>query len=269
MKSIESNLEEEFNNIISNIENNNMKTEQLVIFANLNFVNDKIKLIDCFLKSFVTKSENISLILFKFLSEMISSTYFEERDSDDSYYQHFAELLYNEFHWLSKKFKSLEISSAITTIISKWSEKAWGPMKNEVIYLNDFTEHLIDILRDHCQNLKNQNYVNDLDNLVSNHYLIYRKIKFIKNGLDNPLVRESFNLRIRDKNLDHIFKIRATKDILYNYLNIPNFIDKGKYINKYRNDLMELRDLIAEQMVKRELFIKQLLKDKEIIKKKK
>ena len=176
-------------------------------------------------------------------------------------------MLYKEFTWMVKKFKTKEHIEIVSNLIRSWTEPKWGPMK-EAIYLKDFTDYLGEFLSEHKINMEDENYVKQLDDDIFVQNLNSRANSFIMNGLQNPFIREYFNLDTKDKILEEQYRRNVDKDEFMNLMNStdPNLFNRKRNIAlKYRPIFEALKEKLILQIVRRELFIKEILNNRDQI----
>ena len=164
-----------------------------------------------------------------------------------------------------KKFKTKQQIDIISNLIKSWSEKKWGPLK-EAIYLKEFTDYLGEILSEHKINMEDENYVKQLDNDIFVQNLNSRANSFIMNGLKDPFIREYFNLDTKDKILEEQYRQNVDKDEFINLMNStdPNLLNRKKNnAVKYKPIFEALKEKLILQIVRRELFIKELLNNRD------
>ena len=259
------NLTEEFNKRVLNLTQGNLfRIKQLSNFVKF-YNEDRKAMVECFRDSFVNQNGDVPKIMFECLTDIISTTFFKESHDQNSYYVLFSKLLYAEFTWMVKKFKTKQQIEIVTNLIKSWSEKKWGPMK-EAIYLNDFTEYLLQIIDEHKINIEAEKYVKQLDDDIFVQNLNSRANNFIMHGLQNPITREYFNLDLKDKILDEQYRRNVSKDEFINLMNStdPNLLNRKKTnAFKYQPIFLALKEKLLEQIFRRELFIKQILKDRD------
>ena len=258
------NLQEEFNKRVKRLQNGNLfRIKQLSNFVKF-YNEDKKAMVECFRDSFVNQNGDIPKIMFECLTDIISTTFYKEIKNENAYYVLFSNLLYSEFVWMVKKFKTKEQIDIVSNLIKSWSEKKWGPLK-EAIYLEDFTNFLLEILSEHKINMDDDNYVKQLDNDIFAQNLNSRAISFIMNGLKDPFIRDYFNLDTKDKILEIQYRSNVNKEEFIKLMNSndPKLINRKKNnAIKYKPIFEALKDKLMEQIVRRELFIKQLLKNR-------
>jgi hypothetical protein len=259
------NLTEEFNKRVQRLSDGNLfRIKQLSNFVKF-YNEDKKAMVECFRDSFVNQNGDIPKIMFESLSDIISTTFYKESQKENAYYVLFSQLLASEFVWMVKKFKTKQQIDIISNLIKSWSEKKWGPMK-EAIYLKQFTDYLGAILSEHKINLEDENYVKQLDDDIFVQNLNSRANSFIMNGLQNSFIREYFNLDTKDKILEEQYRQNVDKDEFINLMNStdPNLLNRKKNIAvKYKPIFEALKEKLILQIVRRELFIKELLNNRD------
>ena len=259
------NLPEEFNKRVERLsDGNHFRLKQLSNFVKF-YNDDKKAMVDCFRDSFVNQNGEIPKIMFECLTDIISTTFYKENRDENSYHVLFSKLLASEFQWMVKKFKTKQQIDIVSNLIKSWSEKKWGPMK-DAIYLKDFTDYLGEILSAHKINMDDDKYVKQLDDDIFVQNLNSRANSFIMDGLKNPFIREYFNLDMNDKILDDQYRNNVNKDEFMNIMNDtdPNSLNRRKDImNKYRPIFEALKEKLIAQIVRRELFIKELLNNRD------
>lgn len=164
-----------------------------------------------------------------------------------------------------KKLKTEQQLDIVSNLIKSWSEKKWGPLK-EQIYKNDFTDYLQNILLEHKINLADDWYVKQLDDEILDQNLKSRANSFIMNGLKLPFIRDYYNLEVRDKILDEQYRFNVNKDEFINLMNKndPKLLNRKRgNATKYKPIFEALKQRYMEQIVRRELFIKQLLQERD------
>ena len=259
------NLTEEFNKRVQRLSDGNLfRIKQLSNFVKF-YNEDKKAMVECFRDSFVNQNGDIPKIMFESLSDIISTTFYKESQKENAYYVLFSQLLASEFVWMVKKFKTKQQIDIISNLIKSWSEKKWGPMK-EAIYLKQFTDYLGAILSEHKINLEDENYVKQLDDDIFVQNLNSRANSFIMNGLQNSFIREYFNLDTKDKILEEQYRQNVDKDEFINLMNStdPNLLNRKKNIAvKYKPIFEALKEKLILQIVRRELFMKELLNNRD------
>ena len=255
------NLQEEFNKRIKNLSDaNHFRIKQLSNFIKF-FNEDKKAIVDYFRESFVNLKGEIPKVMFECLTDVISSTFYKDSQSEDSYYVLFSKLLLNEFHWMVKKFRTKQQIEIVANLIKSWSEKKWGPCK-EAIYLKDFTDYLNTLLTEHKINMDDECYVLHLDDTAFDQYLNSKANSFIMNGLRNSFIKQYFNLYLKDKVLNSQYYQNVDKQEFMNLiLREDQDITRRKLgvINKFKPIFLILKEKLMEQIIRRELFIRQLL----------
>ena len=222
-------------------------------------------MVDCFRDSFVYQSGDVPKAMFECLTDIISTTFYKEPNNVNAYYVLFSNLLYTEFSWMVKKLKTEQQLDIVSNLIKSWSEKKWGPLK-EQIYKNDFTDYLQNILLEHKINLADDWYVKQLDDEILDQNLKSRANSFIMNGLKLPFIRDYYNLEVRDKILDEQYRFNVNKDEFINLMNKndPKLLNRKRgNATKYKPIFEALKQRYMEQIVRRELFIKQLLQERD------
>jgi len=259
------NLQEEFNKRVQRLQDGNLfRIKQLSNFVKF-YNEDKKAMVDCFRDSFVNQNGDIPKIMFECLTDIISTTFYKERLNENSYYVLFSNLLYNEFIWMVKKFKTKQQIDIVSSLIKSWSERKWGPLK-EQIYLKDFTDYLMGIISEHKINMEDEAYVKQLDNDIFEQNLNSRANSFIMNGLKNPFIIDYFNIDTRDKVLDELYRRNVNTEEFMNLMNNndPNMLNrKRNVVIKFKPIFEALKIKLMDQIVRRELFIKQLLKNRD------
>ena len=259
------NLSEEFNKRVQKLSGGNLfRIKQLSNFVKF-YNEDKKAMVECFRDSFVNQNGDIPKIMFESLSDIISTTFYKESQKENAYYVLFSPLLVSEFVWMVKKFQTKQQIDIVSNLIKSWSEKKWGPMK-EAIYLKEFTDFLLGILSEHKINMEDENYVKQLDDDIFVQNLNSRANSFIMNGLKNPFIREYFNLDTKDKILEEQYRHNVDKDEFINLMNSndPNLLNRKKNIAlKFKPIFETLKEKLMLQIVRRELFIKELLNNRD------
>lgn len=259
------NLAEEFNKRVQRLSDGNLfRIKQLSNFVKF-YNEDKKAMVECFRDCFVNQSGDIAKIMFESLTDVISTTFYKESHKENAYYILFSNLLFTEFGWMVKKFKTKQQIDIISNLIKSWSEKKWGPLK-EAIYLKDFTDYLGGILSEHKIKMDDESYVKQLDNDIFQQNLNSRANNFIMNGLQNPFIREYFNLDTKDKILDEQYRRNVNREEFMNLMdnNDPSLLNRKKnVVIKFKPIFEVLKEKLMEQIVRRELFIKQLLKNRD------
>lgn len=263
MSTDHTNLADEFNLRVANLkEGNHFRIKQLSNFVKF-YNTDKKAMVDLWRESFVNLKGDQPKIMFECLTDIISTTFYKEdpKNNENAYHVLFSKLLYEEFCWMVKKFKTKQQIEIISNLIKSWSEKKWGPYKS-AIYHEDFTNYLIDILNEHKLNMEDGIYLTGLDEQIFDQYLHSKANSFIMNGLNNPLIKEYFNLDTNDKVLAMQYTNNVDKEIFIGLMNNndPNLENRKRtVVKKYKPIFLKLKERIMEQLVRRELFIKQLL----------
>ena len=259
------NLQKEFNKRVEKLKEGNLfRIKQLSNFVKF-YNEDKKAMVDCFRDSFVYQSGDVPKAMFECLTDIISTTFYKEPNNVNAYYVLFSNLLYNEFGWMVKKLKTEQQLDIVSNLIKSWSEKKWGPLK-EQIYKNDFTDYLQNILLEHKINLADDWYVKQLDDEILDQNLKSRANSFIMNGLKLPFIRDYYNLETRDKILDEQYRFYVNKDEFINLMNKndPKLLNRKRgNATKYKPIFEALKQRYMEQIVRRELFIKQLLQERD------
>ena len=258
------NLQEEFNKRVQRLkEGNVLRIKQLSNF--MKFYNeDKRAMVEYFKDSFLLQSGDIPKIMFEVLTDVISTTFFKESQNKDSYYIIFCDMLYNEFLWMVKKFKTKEHIDLISNLIKSWSEAKWGPLK-EAMYKKDVTEYLTKIINEHKINLEDEKYRQGLEQDILVQNLNSKSNIFISDGLKISFIRDYFNLDLRDKIIEEQYRKNVNKEEFMNLMNNKDegLLNRKKNIAiKYRPIFLALKDKLMEQIVRREMFIKQLLNNR-------
>lgn len=259
------NLQNEFNKRVQKLQEGNLfRIKQLSNFVKF-YNEDKQAMVDCFRDSYVNQRGNVPKIMFECLTDIISTTFYKEPKNENAYYVLFSKLLYSEFSWMVKKLKTELQIDIVFNLIKSWSEKKWGPLK-EQIYLNDFTDYLLNILLEHKLNLSDAGYLRQLDDDILDQNLKSRANSFIMNGLKLPFIKDYYNLDIKDKILDEQYRNNVNKEEFINLMNN----DDPSLLNRKRNNAIKykyifeaLKGKFMEQIVRRELFIKQLLQERD------
>ena len=259
------NLQEEFNKRVQRLKEGNLfRIKQLVNF--MKFYNeDKKSMIEYFRDSFIDQEGDIPKIMFEVITDVISTTFYKESQNENSYYIIFCDMLYKEFTWMVKKFKTKEHIEIVSNLIRSWTEPKWGPMK-EAIYLKDVTDYLLKIIEEHKINLEDEKYRQGLEDEISFQNFNSRASIFITEGLKNNLIRDYFNLDLRDKILEEQYRNNVDKDTFMNLMNSTdeNLLNRRKNTAiKYKPIFLALKEKLMEQIVRRELFIKQLLNNRD------
>lgn len=259
------NLQEEFNKRVQRLQDGNLfRIKQLSNFVKF-YNEDKKAMVDCFRDSFVNQNGEIPKIMFECLTDIISTTFYKERLNENAYYVLFSNLLYNEFIWMVKKLKTKQQIDIVSNLIKSWSERKWGPLK-EQIYLKDFTDYLMGIISEHKINMEDEAYVKQLDNDIFEQNLNSRANSFIMNGLKNPFIIDYFNIDTKDKVLDELYRKNVN---IEEFMNLMNNND-ASVLNRKRNVVIKFKPIfealkvkLMDQIVRRELFIKKLLKNRD------
>jgi hypothetical protein len=259
------NLQKEFNKRVEKLKEGNLfRIKQLSNFVKF-YNEDKKAMVDCFRDSFVNQNGDIPKIMFECLTDIISTTFYKERLNENAYYVLFSNLLYNEFVWMVKKLKTKQQIDIVSNLIKSWSERKWGPLK-EQIYLKDFTDYLMGIISEHKINMEDEAYVKQLDNDIFEQNLNSRANSFIMNGLKNPFIIDYFNIDTKDKVLDELYRRNVNTEEFMNLMNNndPNMLNrKRNVVIKFKPIFEALKIKLMDQIVRRELFIKQLLKNRD------
>ena len=259
------NLQKELNKRVEKLKEGNLfRIKQLSNFVKF-YNEDKKAMVDCFRDSFVYQSGDVPKAMFECLTDIISTTFYKEPNNVNAYYVLFSNLLYTEFSWMVKKLKTEQQLDIVSNLIKSWSEKKWGPLK-EQIYKNDFTDYLQNILLEHKINLADDWYVKQLDDEILDQNLKSRANSFIMNGLKLPFIRDYYNLEVRDKILDEQYRFNVNKDEFINLMNKndPKLLNRKRgNATKYKPIFEALKQRYMEQIVRRELFIKQLLQERD------
>ena len=259
------NLQEEFNKRVQRLKEGNLfRIKQLANF--MKFYNeDKKSMVEYFRDSFLYQNGDVPKIMFEALTDVISTTFFKESQNRNSYYIIFSDMLYKEFDWMVKKFKTKEHIEIISNLIKSWSEPKWGPLK-EAMYLKDFTGYLLKIIEEHKINLEDEKYKQGLEEEIFVQNFNSRASMFITDGLKNNFIREYFNLDLRDKILDEQYRNNVDKtkfmDLMNN--NDENLLNRRKKMAiHYKPIFLALKEKLMEQIFRREMFIKQLLTNRD------
>ena len=259
------NLQKEFNKRVEKLKEGNLfRIKQLSNFVKF-YNEDKKAMVDCFRDSFVDLNGDVSKAMFECLTDIISTTFYKEPNNLNAYYVLFSNLLYTEFGWMVKKFKTKQQLDIVSDLIKSWSEKKWGPLK-EQIYKNDFTDYLLTIIAEHKINLDDDMYVKQLDDEILDENLKSKANSFILNGLKLPFIRDYYNLDAKDKILDEQYRSNVNRDEFTNLMNNndPKMLNRKRNIAiKFKPIFEALKQKNMEQIVKRELFIKQLLQERD------
>jgi hypothetical protein len=259
------NLQEEFNKRVQRLKEGNLfRIKQLANF--MKFYNeDKKSMVEYFRDSFIVQEGDIPKIMFEVITDVISTTFYKESRDRNSYYIIFCDMLYKEFTWMVKKFKTKEHIEIVSNLIRSWSEPKWGPMK-EAIYLKDVTDYLLKIIEEHKNNLEDEKYRKGLDDEIFAQNFNSRANMFITEGLKNNFIREYFNLDLRDKILEEQYRNNVDKETFMNLMNSTdeNLLNRRKNTAiKYKPIFLALKEKLMEQIVRRELFIKQLINNRD------
>ena len=258
------NLQEEFNKRVVRLkEGNILRVKQLSNFMKY-YNEDKRAMVEYFKESFLLQKGDIPKIMFEALTDVISTTFFKESQNPNSYYIIFSDMLYNEFLWMVKKFRTKEHIDIITNLIKSWSEPKWGPLK-EAMYKIDFTDYLLKVINEHKNNLEDDKYLQGLEEEIFVQNLNSKSNMFISDGLKIGFIRDYFNLDLRDKILEEQYNKNVSKDEFINLMNNTdeNMMNRKKSIAiKYKPIFLALKDKLMEQIVRREIFIKQLLNNR-------
>ena len=259
------NLQKEFNKRVEKLKEGNLfRIKQLSNFVKF-YNENKTAMVDCFRDSFVDLNGDVSKAMFECLTDIISTTFYKEPNNLNAYYVLFSNLLYTEFGWMVKKFKTKQQLDIVSDLIKSWSEKKWGPLK-EQIYKNDFTDYLLTIIAEHKINLDDDMYVKQLDDEILDENLKSKANSFILNGLKLPFIRDYYNLDAKDKILDEQYRSNVNRDEFINLMNNndPKMLNRKRNIAiKFKPIFEALKQKNMEQIVKRELFIKQLLQERD------
>jgi hypothetical protein len=222
---------------------------------------DKKSMVEYFRDSFIVQEGDIPKIMFEVITDVISTTFYKESRDRNSYYIIFCDMLYKEFTWMVKKFKTKEHIEIVSNLIRSWTEPKWGPMK-EAIYLKDVTDYLLKIIEEHKNNLEDEKYRKGLDDEIFAQNFNSRANMFITEGLKNNFIREYFNLDLRDKIIEELFRNNVDKE---KFMNLMDSTDES-LMNRRKNTAIKfkpifeaLKEKLMEQLVRREMFIKQLL----------
>ena len=259
------NLQEEFNKRVDRLKEGNLfRIKQLSNF--MKFYNeDKKSMVEYFRDSFLNQNGDVPKIMFECLTDVISTTFFKESQNRNSYYIIFSDMLYQEFDWMVKKFKTNEHIEIISNLIKSWTEPKWGPLK-EAMYRKDFTDYLLKIINQHKSNLEDEKYKQGLEQEIFVQNFNSRANSFISDGLKNSFILEYFNLDLRDKILEEQYKDNVNKETFINLMNNNDktmFNRKKNIAIKYKPIFMALRDKLMDQIVRREMFIKTLLSNRD------
>ena len=260
------NLQEEFNKRVQRLKEGNLfRIKQLANF--MKFYNeDKRSMVEYFRDSFIDQGGDVPKIMFEVLTDVISTTFFKEsRQNGNAYYIIFSDMLYKEFAWMVKKFKAKEHIDIVSNLIRSWNEPKWGPLK-EAMYLKDFTDYLLKIIDEHKINLEDEKYRQGLDDDIFVQNFNSRANIFITEGLKNNFIRDYFNLDLRDKILEEQYRNNVDKEKFMNLMNSTdeNLLNRRKNTAiKFKPIFQALKDKLMEQLVRREIFIKQLLTNRD------
>ena len=260
------NLQEEFNKRVQRLKEGNLfRIKQLANF--MKFYNeDKRSMVEYFRDSFIDQVGDVPKIMFEVLTDVISTTFFKEsRQNGNAYYIIFSDMLYKEFAWMVKKFKAKEHIDIVSNLIRSWNEPKWGPLK-EAMYLKDFTDYLLKIIEDHKFNLEDEKYRQGLDDDIFVQNFNSRANMFITEGLKNNFIRDYFNLDLRDKILEEQYRNNVDKEKFMNLMNSTdeNLLNRRKNTAiKFKPIFQALKEKLMEQIVRREIFIKQLLTNRD------
>lgn len=255
------NIQEEFNKRVQRLKEGNLfRIKQLANF--MKFYNeDKHSMIEYFRDAFFDQVGDVPKIMFEVITDVISSTFFKESQDRNAYYIIFSDMLYKEFAWMVKKFKTKEQIEIVSNLIRSWTEPKWGPLK-EAMYLKDFTDYLLRIIEEHKINLEDEKYRQGLDDDIFVQNFNSRANMFITEGLKNNFIREYFNLDLRDKIIEELFRNNVDKE---KFMNLMDSTDES-LMNRRKNTAIKfkpifeaLKEKLMEQLVRREMFIKQLL----------
>ena len=260
------NLQEEFNKRVQRLKEGNLfRIKQLANF--MKFYNeDKRSMVEYFRDSFIDQVGDVPKIMFEVLTDVISTTFFKEsRQNGNAYYIIFSDMLYKEFAWMVKKFKAKEHIDIVSNLIRSWNEPKWGPLK-EAMYLKDFTDYLLNIIGEHKMNLEDEKYRQGLDDDIFVQNFNSRANMFITEGLKNNFIRDYFNLDLRDKILEEQYRNNVDKEKFMNLMNSTdeNLLNRRKNTAiKFKPIFQALKEKLMEQIVRREIFIKQLLTNRD------
>jgi hypothetical protein len=258
-------LQEEFNKRVQRLtEGNLFRIKQLSNFMKY-YNEDKKTMVEIFRDSFVNQNGDVPKLMFECLTDVISTTFYKESQRPNAYYIIFSEMLYKEFDWMVKKFRTKEHIEIVTNLIKSWSEPEWGPLK-EPMYLKDFTEYLLKIITEHKNNLEDEKYKQGLEVEIVEQNFNSKANMFISDGLKNSFIRDYFNLDLRDKILEELYRNNVDKDTFINLMNNndPNMLNRRKNnVIKYKPIFLALKEKLMEQIVRREMFIKQLLTNRD------
>jgi hypothetical protein len=223
-------------------------------------------MVEYFRDSFIDQVGDVPKIMFEVLTDVISTTFFKEsRQNGNAYYIIFSDMLYKEFAWMVKKFKAKEHIDIVSNLIRSWNEPKWGPLK-EAMYLKDFTDYLLNIIGEHKMNLEDEKYRQGLDDDIFVQNFNSRANMFITEGLKNNFIRDYFNLDLRDKILEEQYRNNVDKEKFMNLMNSTdeNLLNRRKNTAiKFKPIFQALKEKLMEQIVRREIFIKQLLTNRD------
>ena len=259
------NIQEEFNKRVQRLKEGNLfRIKQLANF--MKFYNeDKRSMVEYFRDAFFDQVGDVPKIMFEVITDVISSTFFKESQDRNAYYVIFSDMLYKEFAWMVKKFKTKEHIDIVSNLIRSWTEPKWGPLK-EAMYLKDFTDYLLKIIEEHKINLEDEKYRQGLDDEIFVQNFNSRANMFITEGLKNNFIREYFNLDLRDKIIEELFRNNVDKE---KFMNLMDSTDES-LMNRRKNTAIKfkpifeaLKEKLMEQLVRREMFIKQLLTNRD------
>ena len=134
------------------------------------------------------------------------------------------------------------------------------------MYRKDFTDYLLKILNEHKSNLEDEKYRQGLEQEIFVQNFNSRANMFISDGLKNSFIREYFNLDLRDKILEEQYKNNVNKETFINLMNNNDekMLNRRKYTAlKYRPIFVALREKLMDQIIRREMFIKTLLSNRD------
>ena len=259
------NLQEEFNKRVQRLKEGNLfRIKQLANF--MKFYNeDKRSMVEYFRDSFFDQVGDVPKIMFEVITDVISTTFFKESQDRNAYYIIFSDMLYKEFAWMVKKFKTKEHIDIVSNLIRSWNEPKWGPLK-EAMYLKDFTDYLLKIIEEHRINLEDEKYRQGLDDDIFVQNFNSRANMFITEGLKNNFIREYFNLDLRDKIIEELYRNNVDKEKFMNLMdsNDESLMNRRKNTAiKFKPIFEALKEKLMEQLVRREIFIKQLLTNRD------
>ena len=259
------NLQEEFNKRVQRLKEGNLfRIKQLANF--MKFYNeDKRSMVEYFRDSFFDQVGDVPKIMFEVITDVISTTFFKESQDRNAYYIIFSDMLYKEFAWMVKKFKTKEHIDIVSNLIRSWNEPKWGPSK-EAMYLKDFTDYLLKIIEEHRINLEDEKYRQGLDDDIFVQNFNSRANMFITEGLKNNFIREYFNLDLRDKIIEELYRNNVDKEKFMNLMdsNDESLMNRRKNTAiKFKPIFEALKEKLMEQLVRREIFIKQLLTNRD------